>query len=297
MDTKLVDTSYEPFSYEPEYIEGNRQFVRLLPFRPAKHVLDLACGVGTITELILEIQPNITIWGLDLSRESLTICQKHFRDKGFKVEDGLLLSGESDGGHSRLVLLEGTADQLPFRDDWADVVFMGHAIHMLSDSTLLLSEVHRVLLPQGVFAFNSSFYAGSQAPGTDHFYQIWWKGALNRILKKDAELRKQGKPGIKRKRGTAPRAFSAAWPSKQEWNELLREHGFIVDMINERTIMMTQSSLETIGAYSGLARLMLSGYPVELASEALAAAAGPAMQEVGVDAVPRLWLEIVARKG
>ena len=31
IDLQNLDTSYEPFSREPEYIDGNRQFVAELP--------------------------------------------------------------------------------------------------------------------------------------------------------------------------------------------------------------------------------------------------------------------------
>jgi ubiquinone/menaquinone biosynthesis C-methylase UbiE len=293
---QAIDISYEPFSKEPEYIEGNRAFVRLLPFKSAERVLDLACGTGTISGLILEIQPRITILGLDISRESLILGQRDFLEKGLKIEDGFVLTGDHGGKRPKLVLVEGTADRLPFKDMWADIVFMGHSIHMLSDLDLLLQEIHRILVSGGIFAFNSSFYAGSQASGTDHFYQIWWKAALAYILEKDAKLKEQGLPGIKRKRGTAPKAFSSPWLSKEEWNALLKKHDFEVDNVYEREIMMTRSNLEKIGSYAGLAAVMVSGYPVKLASEALVSAVAPALEAAGMEGVPRFWLEVTARR-
>jgi hypothetical protein len=60
--------------------------------------------------------------------------------------------------------------------------------------------------------------------------------------------------------------------------------------------MMNQRCFETIGAYAGLASVLFSGYPVELASEALQVMAGPALKAVGVEAVPRLYLEMTAIK-
>ncbi|MEK6675820.1 MAG: methyltransferase domain-containing protein [Planctomycetota bacterium] len=296
MTSSTVNTTYEPFALEPEYIEGNRQFIAELPLRPGQHVLDLACGVGTITKLLIERQPQLTILGLDLSRESLLIGRRMFQERGYTIGAGLILTKSTGNGSPRILHIEGTADRLPFHDSWADLVFMGHAIHMLPDYVALLKEIHRMLVPGGSFAFNSSFYAGSQAPGTDHFYQLWWKGASQFIIQRDAELRAQGKPGLKRERGKAPRAFSSLWPSADEWHGLLKQTGFTIHATHERTVMMTQRGLETIGSYSGLAKLMVSGYPVEIASEALVAAVAPAMKESGFDSVPRLWLEVVARK-
>jgi ubiquinone/menaquinone biosynthesis C-methylase UbiE len=294
MNRQHIDTSYEPFSREPEYINGNRDFIQEIPFSDAKRVLDLACGTGTISELILEVNPNITIVGLDLSRESLTLGLKDFLAKGLTVRNGFVISCDIQGAKPKLALIEGTADCLPFKDNWADIVFMGHAIHNLPDLDLLLEEIRRVLIPDGLFAFNSSFYAGSQAPGTDHFYQFWWKFAVSYILEKDAELKKRGLPGIPRKRGTSPKA--RPWLSKEDWTQLLYRHGFEINTLNERQIMMTQSNFETVGSYSGLARVMISGYPEELASEALKFAVVPAFEAVGLEQVPRLWLEMSARK-
>ena len=150
------------------------------------------------------------------------------------------------------------------------------------------------MTPEAVFAFNSSFYAGSQAPGTDSFYQLWWKYALLYITGKDARLKAEGLPGISRKRGTAVRA--KPWTNKAEWQEVLGRHDFKILSINERTIIMKQSSFETIGAYGEMARLMLSGYPVAEASEALIAGVKPAMEEFGHAEIPRLWLEIICKK-
>jgi ubiquinone/menaquinone biosynthesis C-methylase UbiE len=289
-----VNTTYEPFSREPEYIEGNRAFVQQLPLRTAKRILDLACGTGVISDLIFEVQPSITVFGLDISRESLMLGLSDFRDRGLSFQDGFVLTGDLNGGQPKLTLIEGTADCLPFKDSWADIVFMGHSIHMLPDFDLLLDEIKRVLAPGGIFAFNSSFYAGSQAEGTDHFYQLWWKKALTYILDKDAELKRQGFPGIRRQRGTYPKG--RPWLSREDWKGLLQNHGFEIMTLNERTVMMTKSALENIGSYSGFASAALSGYPVKLASEAVVYAVEPALKASGLDRVPRLWLEIAVRK-
>jgi ubiquinone/menaquinone biosynthesis C-methylase UbiE len=291
MERKIpVNTTYEPFSREPEYIQGNREFIRELPIRPGRRVLDVACGTGAVTECILEVQPDLDICGIDLSRESLELGQTDFLAAGFALDDTFILNR----GNSSIIQVEGSADNLPFADNRAELVVMFHSIHMLPDQDVLLREIFRVMASDAVFAFNSSFYAGSQAPGTDRFYQLWWKFALTHITEKDARLRSQGLPGITRKRGTAVRA--KPWPSPAEWAETLGRHHFEVLTVNERTIMMHQSSYETIGAYGEMARLMLSGYPVVEASEALIAGVKPAMEEFGQTEIPRLWLEITCKK-
>ncbi|HQO77496.1 MAG TPA: class I SAM-dependent methyltransferase [Thermodesulfobacteriota bacterium] len=291
-----VNTTYEPFSREPEYIEANREFLKTLDLRAVKILLDLACGTGTITELLLEQYPEVrTVVGLDLSRESLLLAKEDL------VANGKLAGPDGDEPFNEeprttLLLTEGTADVLPLLPVFFDAVLMGNSIHLLTDVDQLLEEVHRVLKPGGPFAFNSSFYAGTMTPGTEKFYHQWIGHAAAYIKYKDEELRKQGKEGIKRKRGTARQAFSNRWLSKQEWNEALTRHGFKLVSMYERTVMMNQRCFETIGAYAGLASVLFSGYPVEISSEALQVMAGPALKAVNMESVPRLYLEVSAQK-
>jgi ubiquinone/menaquinone biosynthesis C-methylase UbiE len=289
----MTDTSYEPFSRQPEYIEVNRGLIQSLPLQDCERVLDLACGTGTLADLVLERYPGKDIIGLDLDRESLRLAVEHFQRLS-------LMSGEpppqAGACLPRLLFVEGAADCLPLQDQSIDVVLMGNSIHNLPEQDLLLREIHRVLKPHGLFAFNTSFFAGTFPPGTENLYHHWLKLALGYIQAKEEELRRQGLGGIKRQRGTSHRAFSKKWPTPEEFTQLLMRNEFAVKWFCHRTIMMNQRSLETVGAYAGLACVLLSGYPVTLACEALEAAAGPAFETLGLTEVRRLWLEVVAGK-
>ncbi|MEW6218666.1 MAG: class I SAM-dependent methyltransferase [Thermodesulfobacteriota bacterium] len=257
-----VNMTYEPFAKEPEYIAANQAFVAAMPLAGCRRLLDLACGIGTMTRLLRERQPGLAIIGLDLSAESLAIAR-----------DGLAC------------LVRGTADRLPFPDRVFDAVVMGNAIHMLPDPDRLLAEVRRVLVPGGFFAFNSSFYAGTMPKGTEAFHHEWMRQALACLA---------ARPGLTRKRGTRPAAFSRPWPSPQEWAAVLARHGLGVVYRFERPVLMTRRSFETIGAYGGFAQVILSGYPVAEASFALQSTAAPALAAVAMTEVPRLWLEVIA---
>lgn len=289
-----VNMTYEPFSKEPEYIEANREFLRDLDLRSPSCLLDLASGTGTMTDLILEVNPDLEmITGLDLSRESLLLAQSHFREIG-RLETGSQFSEKLL--KKKIFLIEGTADILPFKDLSFDMVVMGNSIHLLPDEETLLTEVHRVMRPGCLFAFNSSFYAGTMPPGTEKVHHEWVKQAASYINEKDKESRRQGLGGIPRKRGTARGAFSKRWPSIDDWANMLHNQGFTVKKTFERTVLMNQRCFETIGAYAGLASVLFSGYPVEMASMALQATAGSALAAVGMEVVPRLWLEVIAER-
>ena len=292
----MINTSYEPFSRQPEYIAVNRGFVESLRIMQCNHIVDLACGTGTLSDLIVETYPATCIVGLDLDRESLLLGRKHFRDMGLMGDEGRCASTATRPRKPQMILLQGTADCLPLLDESVEAVVMGNSIHNLPDQDLLLREIHRILKPEGIFAFNTSFFAGTFPPGTENLYHEWLKLSLGYVLAKDEELRRQGLPDIKRKRGTSHQAFSKQWPTPAEYTRILLRNNFEVKWYCHRTMMMNQHSLETVGAYAGLACVLLSGYPVELACEALKASAGPAFKAMGLTEVRRLWLELVAIK-
>jgi hypothetical protein len=113
---------------------------------------------------------------------------------------------------------------------------------------------------------------------------------------KDEESRKQGLGGIPRKRGTVQRAFTRRWLTLQEWAAMLHRHGFEMVHVYERTVLLNRRCFEAIGAYAGLASVLLSGYPVNLASEALQVTVEPSLAAVNMEVVPRYWLEVAAIK-
>lgn len=281
-----VNMTYEPFAREPEYIEANRAFIARMELGAVDGLLDLACGIGTMSDLLFERAPGLPIVGIDLSRESLAIAAEQFRT----------VPAAGAGRRRPLGFVQATADVLPCGDGSFDAVVMGNAIHMLPDADRLVAEIGRVLRPGGFLAFNSSFYAGTMPRGTERFHHEWMKLAVGYLVRKDLESRRAGGAGIPRRRGTMPGAFSHQWPSPEEWRDRLRRHGFSVTLLDARTVTMTQRNFECIGAYGGFAKVVLSGYPVAEASEALQATAGPALAAVGMTTVPRLWLEMIARK-
>jgi ubiquinone/menaquinone biosynthesis C-methylase UbiE len=304
-----IDMSYEPFSREPEYIEANRAFIRALGLTRHMQILDLACGTATMTDLMLEnlfapdgwdVLPGrgqldvngLRVVGLDLSRESLLLGQEHLAALGFLVRQKDLR--EPHEAVHLVDLLKGTAESLPIADDSCDLVIMGNAIQLVGNRDALFSEVKRVLRPGGSFAFNTSFYAGTYCEGTEHVYLRWVQEASAYLARRSAELKAAGLPTIKRERGKTARAFSRPWLSSADYAREMEKHGLRVQNIHERTVMLNQRCFETIGAYAGLAKVLLSGYPVRLACEALEYAAGPTLEITGMPSVPRFWLEMVA---
>jgi ubiquinone/menaquinone biosynthesis C-methylase UbiE len=293
MPATAVNTSYEAHSAEPEYIETNRGLIGSLDLSGVSRLLDLACGTGLLADLVLEVRPRITVCGLDLDRQQLQLTEERFREKGLYAGNGAF---GGPRGLPSFILLEGSADTLPCASGLMDAVLMGNSIHNLPDRDRLIGEIRRVLRPGGLFAFNSAFYAGTYVPGTEKFHQAWVKEALLYVMNRDREMRARGEPGLKRKRGTVSRASARRWLLPKEWKAVVESGGLKVTRVHEREVRMTRRSYETVGSYGGFASVVLAGYPIELACEALQAAVQPALDQTGFTTVPARWLEMTAVK-
>jgi SAM-dependent methyltransferase len=284
MTQPAISMTYEAHSAEPEYIETNRALIASLDLEGVGRLLDLACGTGLLSELILERRPGVAILGLDLAREQLELMRERFAGR----------AGDGGQEHPAMLLMEGSADTLPVEAGAVDAVVMGNAIHNLPDPDALVREIVRVLRPGGSFTFNSAFYAGTYVPGTEKFHQAWAKEAVKFVLERDRELRAQGLPGITRKRGTGSKAFARRWLLPGEWKAILERNGLRVTLVHERDVEMTRRSYETVGSYAGFSTVVLAGYPPELACEAMQAAVAPALAATGFETVPARWLEMTA---
>jgi len=292
-----VVTTYEPYSEEPEYIGANKALLETMKLGSVKRVLDLACGTGLLTDLLLDMCPQgVTVNGRDISTESLDIGRRLFRKKALLANDAAALEAAARSGKTAVLLEEGSAMELEFPANTFDVAMIGNAIHLMPDKDVFVSGVSRVLKPGGQFAFNSVFYTGTFAPGSEAVYAEWMKEAVLILGQMNEERRRAGQEPIKRVRGKFGRAFDKDWKTPEQWTEILERNGLKVTRVFNRPIPLTQRALELVGAYGGLAEVLMSGYPVEVASECLQRAVGPAFERCGVKEITRYWLEVTATK-
>lgn len=291
-----VNTTYEPFSLEPEAIAANREFLACQPLTDARRILDIACGTGMLSEMLIEAAPRAQLTGIDRDPIQIDLATERFTELGFDVQPSTEFDDPIADTRSAPSFVVGDALDLPFAENTFDCVTMANAIHMVIEKEELLSEVQRVLRVGGVFGFNSSFYAGTFPDGTHRFYEEWLKLASAEISAVNRQRLADGEEPIKRKRRKTHKAFQNKWLSPREWADLLTQHGLAVRECNERIVMLNARCFAAIGAYGGLAEVLLSGYPVEIASRALQATAEPALHAVGEDAIPRRWLEIWATR-
>lgn len=286
----MTDTTYEPYSQDPGYIAANTALIGGIDLSGVRRVLDLACGTGLLSGLLIGRKPDLAIAGIDLDPVQISIAQRSF--PGPVVGSLAALEAEAAAGRGAAFFAAGSAMDLPFAPGSIDLVVIGNAIHLMPDRELFLRNVARVLRPGGQLVFNSVFYVGTFVPGTEPLFTEWMRQAVLALGEINAERAARGEPPVPRVRGKGDRAFRKDWLSAAGWGEAMRAAGIEVAHAADRPVPISAEGLALVGAYGGLAEVLMSGYPVEVASDCLMRAAPVAFARLGLHEVPRNWLEM-----
>ena len=106
-----------------------RETLKRLKIKPTDRLLDIGCGTGSLLQAISQKYPTVDSVGIDLSTEMLKVaCNKRIKKCG---------------------LATGQAQRLPFRSESFDIVLSCNAFHYWRKPEECLSEMSRVLKPQG----------------------------------------------------------------------------------------------------------------------------------------------------
>jgi ubiquinone/menaquinone biosynthesis C-methylase UbiE len=102
-----------------------------LDLQPHTQILDLCCGNGPVTQVLVQHSQQVT--GLDASPKAIARAQANVPQATF---------------------VEGFAEAMPFADASFDVVHTSMALHEMEPEqrSQILQEVYRVLKPDGIFA-------------------------------------------------------------------------------------------------------------------------------------------------
>lgn len=123
-----------------EQIKGIEEYhYKLHPWLPkiynfskyeGKRVLEVGCGQGVDLSRFAKNGANVT--GIDLTEEGIRIARERFRILG--------LNGN---------LLVEDAENLPFQENYFDMVYSHGVLHHTPDTQKAIDEIHRVLKPGG----------------------------------------------------------------------------------------------------------------------------------------------------
>jgi ubiquinone/menaquinone biosynthesis C-methylase UbiE len=101
-----------------------------LSIDPHTKILDLCCGSGQVTGILMEYSDDVT--GLDVSPLSLSRARQNVPQAKY---------------------IEALAEEMPFTDGQFDLVHTSAAMHEMNRSQLqqIFTQVYRVLKPGGIF--------------------------------------------------------------------------------------------------------------------------------------------------
>jgi ubiquinone/menaquinone biosynthesis C-methylase UbiE len=111
------------------------------------HILDIGCGGGETIHKLAGMTPDGTVYGIDLSEESIRVASMRNRQ--------LVRYG-------RVVLHQGSVSSLPFPDCMFDLVTAVETHYFWPDLASDLEEIQRVLKPGGLLAIIGESYSGSK---------------------------------------------------------------------------------------------------------------------------------------
>ncbi len=117
------------------------RIIQLLPLHVNDYVLDVGCGGGELLRRLHQLTPEGLTFGIDLSPASVEMS-KCWNEAAVAAGD--------------MVVMEGSADELPFEDATFHVVTANETIYFWPGLVPCFQEVARVLKPGGYFAIGTA---------------------------------------------------------------------------------------------------------------------------------------------
>lgn len=155
----------EAFGYDelilrliPNYLEQHDVITKLIPFERSEqlNVLDLGCGTGVLSYLILRDFPNALVNAIDLAEKMLEVCKKNLAIFA-----------------NRLDLKRGNFGTEEFGQGY-DIILSGLSTHHLDNPGKidLYRRIYQGLSPGGIF-INREIVLGATPNVTEYYHKLW----------------------------------------------------------------------------------------------------------------------------
>lgn len=145
----------------------------LKPITRGETFLDLGCGGGMLMAASADLQPGLTVMGVDASMTQLIVAQRHVRERG----------GDP-------VLAAAMAEALPFANESVPAIVSLDVIEHVDDPDIYLAEINRVLQPGGRLALSTPNRLSLTA---EPHVQVWGVGWLPQSLQAAWVRKRSGK--------------------------------------------------------------------------------------------------------
>jgi len=262
--------SFDRFASQRFYTAANQRLLDLVSLGSGQTVVDLGCGTGAVTRLMLSTANGLVVVAADPSAEMLEEAKTNLSDVAAKV----------------IFVRAGAENLSKYLPTKVDAVVFCNAIHLISDKAVVMREISKVLGPGRRFAFNTAFFEGAMPAPTLPFYKKLMLKTV-RILRRDYGLKHQ------RREKTEARQFL----TPDEYQELLLRCNFRIMHQEVVEMQMPFEAVEALLEFDGFIEGALPGVPTALGSVALKAAAAESFDDLSMQWLPRNSLQIVAEKG
>ncbi len=259
--------SFTPFTRHPFFTQVNRWIIDKVICPGRQVIVDLGCGPGAVTKLILEhvsgAEPPPRVIGVDPSPSAIAKARAAISSRVAEF-------------------MEGSAELLSRLVPPADAVVFLNAIHLIQDKHQVLGEIRKTLKPRGLLGFNSTFFAGAYVEGTSGFWRRWIVRAVQVLREKGIAVKHDG------------HAAAMKWFSADDYAAACEAAGLRPTTVELVKVEMTPQALADIGQFSLFIEGALPGVPLEEGSQALLKGLDRTLDELKVPSVSRNWLEVVA---
>lgn len=265
--------SFSAFSNLPFYRQVNARLLDLAEVGRQRRIIDLGCGTGGVTKLILE--------RLQSAKETVIYAVDH---SASALRDAVAELGGRKDAVIRFVQSPVQNLKTAINGD-VDAVVYCNSIHYVPDKKTLLSQIREKLSPNGILAINTSFFDGSHPPESEEFYRRWLMRSL-RILRREHGMMPDA----------AQKVESRQHLSAEEYEQLLEESGFRVVKSEVADIEVPESGWFHISGFRDWIEGVMPGVPLEAGRESLQKGLRQVFEEREKQTIPRRWLSISAAR-
>ena len=273
MVTASEEYSFTSFSNLTFYTKVNERLLDLAEVGKQRKIVDLGCGTGGITKLILErlqSAKNTAIYAVDHSTTALKAAAEEIGDRKDVAINYV---------HSEVQNLTDSVKEK------VDAIVYCNSIHYVPDKKELLGQIKNKLQPNGIFAFNTSFFEGSHPEDSLLFFRKWMMRSL-RILK--------------REHGMVPdktaKVQSRVQLNADDYINLVEDAGFKVLVNDLNRVEVPHEGWHHISGFSDWIEGVMPGVPLDVGRRALQKGLAQTWDEMNLKTVPRVWLSVIAAK-
>jgi len=271
--TASEEYNFTSFSKLPFYTKVNERLLDLAEVGKQRKIVDLGCGTGGITKLILErlqSAKDTVIYAVDHSTTALKAAAEEIGDRKDVAVNFV---------HSEVQNLTGAVKEK------VDAVVYCNSIHYVPNKTELVDQIKDKLMPGGIFAFNTSFYDGSHPDDSLLFFRKWMMRSL-RILKRDYGMTADKSDKVE----------SRVQLKADDYIALVENAGFKVLVNDLNRVEVPHEGWHHISGFSDWIEGVMPGVPLDVGREALQKGLAQIWDEMNLKTVPRVWLSVSAAK-